>query len=669
MKSNKLFILLLLLVAISGCGGGGGGGGSTTTTKTLVSIAVTPANPNIAAGTNQQFSATGTYSDSTTQDLTNSVTWTSSDTGVATIVAGGLATAIAAGSTTITAASGGVLGATSLTVTSTTLVSIAVTPANPSIAMGTTQQFTATGTFSNSSNQNITTSVTWSSTASSVATVSNTGIATPVAAGTTTITAVSGTISASTTLTVTAATLVSIAVTPANPSVALGTTEQFTATGTFSSSSTQNITASVTWSSTASSVATISNTAGSNGNATPVAAGTTTITALSGNISGTTTLTVTAPSAPGANVVPITVNGSQCVTRSFAYVNKPCVSVTICSPGTSTCQTINDILLDTGSYGLRILSQALTVPLTQVASGSGQLAECVDFGDGASEWGLVEMASVILGTEPAVQIPIHVVNYSFGGTPPSNCNSRNSTPDTSPSEAGFNGILGVGLFAQDCGSLCTTSTSPGNYYSCNGTTCTGTTAPMANQVINPVAALPGDNNGVLVQIQSVALGGVPSVNGNLILGIGTQTNNQPATAVTEYPADPTYGQFTTTFNGQTYSDSCFIDSGSNGLFFEAPRSLITQCSSSSSGSGYFCETPTTQFSATNSGYLGSPTGTVNFEIGNATTLFNTSNNVFIELGANSSDFDWGLPFFFGRNVYVGIEGKSSSLGAGPFWAY
>ena len=63
----------------------------------------------------------------------------------------------------------------------------------------------------------------------------------------------------------------------------------------------------------------------------------------------------------------ITVNGSLCSNNS--YINKPCVSVTICTPGTSTCQTINDILLDTGDSGLRIFKQVLSVSLTQVTSG------------------------------------------------------------------------------------------------------------------------------------------------------------------------------------------------------------------------------------------------------------------------------------------------------------
>ncbi|MGO9015778.1 MAG: Ig-like domain-containing protein, partial [Dissulfurispiraceae bacterium] len=174
---------------------------------------------------------------------------------------------------------------------------IAVTPANPGIALKTTEQFTATGTFSDHSTQNITTSVTWSSSAKSVATISNAagsfGLVTPVAAGTATITATSGSISGSTALTVSSATLVSIAVTSISPGIALGTTEQFTATGTFSDNSTQNITTYVTWSSSATSVAAISNAAGSNGQLTSVATGNTTITATSGSISGSATLAVT----------------------------------------------------------------------------------------------------------------------------------------------------------------------------------------------------------------------------------------------------------------------------------------------------------------------------------------------------------------------------------------
>jgi hypothetical protein len=260
-----------------------------TGSASLVSIAVTPANPSIAKGASQQFTATGTYSDSSTQNLTSSVTWSSTNTAAATISSAGLATAAGTGTTTISATSGSISGSTTLTVTAPVLVSIAVTPANPSIIKGGTQQFAATGTYSDNSTQNLTSSATWSSTNTAVATISSAGLATGTGTGSTTISATSGSISGSTNLSVTA-TLVSIAVTPTNPSISQGGTQQFTATGTYSDGGTLNLTSSVTWSSTNTAVATISGT----GLASGVAQGTTTIQATSGSISGSTTLTVSA---------------------------------------------------------------------------------------------------------------------------------------------------------------------------------------------------------------------------------------------------------------------------------------------------------------------------------------------------------------------------------------
>ena len=175
-------------------------------TAILVSISVTPVNSSIAAGSTKQFTAAGTYSDNTTQNLTGSVAWSSSDTSKATVSNAGLATAIASGSTTITAISGGVSGTTTLTITTptsaTTLVSISVTPANPIIAVGSTKQFTATGTYSDNTTQNLTGSVAWSSSDTSTATITNAGLASAFAAGSTTIKASVGSIYGTTSLTV-----------------------------------------------------------------------------------------------------------------------------------------------------------------------------------------------------------------------------------------------------------------------------------------------------------------------------------------------------------------------------------------------------------------------------------------------------------------------------------
>jgi hypothetical protein len=469
-------------------------------------------------------------------------------------------------------------------------------------------------------------------------------------------------------------TLASIAVTPANPGILFGTgtTQQFIATGTYSDNTTKIITTSVTWSSSNTAVATISNTSGSNGLATlQSTAGATTITASSGSITGSTLLTVQADN--NDNRLTVSVNGSLCTN---AYPNKPCVSVTICTPGSNTdCQTINDILLDTGASGLRIFKSVLTVSPTQVTSGSGSLADCIQYADGSADWGPVQTVDVILGNEPAVTVPIQVIDSTFGTTQ-SQIKSLCGTPDASPSSAGFNGLLGVGLFAQDCGSTCVSVTGNGMYYSCSGSTCTATRVSLSSQVQNPVALLPLDNNGVMVQLPAVAPGGATSVDGYLFLGIDTRSNNSSSGFIM-YPADSTYGEFITIFpatGGNTYSSS-FLDTGSNGLFFDAGSvSTLTTCSSGIA-TGWYCPSSTLNLSATTEGYTGSPSGPVSFHIGNASTLFSSSNNVFSELGAPfdsstlSAYFDWGLPFFMGRNVYFGIEEKTSSLGTGPYYAY
>jgi len=166
---------------------------------TLKSIAVTPMSPSIVAGNTQQFTATGTYSDNSTKNITTSVTWKSSNTAFATIgTASGLATGVAAGTTEITATQGSVVSPNDpLTVTAATvtLKSIAVTPASPNLGIGNTLQFTATGKYSDNSTKNITSSVTWASSNTLFATIGiSSGLAAGVAVGTTEITATLGSV-------------------------------------------------------------------------------------------------------------------------------------------------------------------------------------------------------------------------------------------------------------------------------------------------------------------------------------------------------------------------------------------------------------------------------------------------------------------------------------------
>ena len=350
-----------------------------TAASTLQSIAVTPANTTLPTGETEQFTATGTLSNNTTENLTSQVTWASSDTTWATINSAGLATAVSPGPVTISAAFDGKSGSTGLTITSAALRSIAVAPVNPSVAKGLSEQFTATGTYTDNSTQNLTNQVTWASGTTSVATISNTagsqGLASTLAAGTTAITAsLSGVTSPSDTLTVTAPALMSIAVAPVNPSVAKGLTEQFTATGTYTDGSTTNLTTQVTWASGTTSVATISNAAGSQGLATTLAVGTTAITAtLSGITSPSDTLTVTAAALVSIAVAPVNPSVAKGLTEQFTatgtYTDRSTQNLSSQVTWVSGTTSVAMISNTAGSQGLASTLATGTTAITAALNG------------------------------------------------------------------------------------------------------------------------------------------------------------------------------------------------------------------------------------------------------------------------------------------------------------
>ena len=281
---------------------------------------MTPVNPTVAKGLNQQLRATGLFTDGSTQDLTTTAAWSSSTPAVATIDASGLASGVGTGATFIAATVGGVSGQTTLTVGPAALISIEVTPVNASIALGTKQQFNAIGIYSDGSTQDLTASVVWASSLTAVATIDAAGLATSVATGTAVVSATSGAIVGSTNLTVSPAVLVTIAVTPAIPSIALGRSQQFTATGTFTNGSMQDITNTVTWSSSDGAVATISMSPGTSGLATALSVGTSTIAAASSGVSGSTTLTVTPAVIVSIEVSPASVSLAKGTTRQLSAV-------------------------------------------------------------------------------------------------------------------------------------------------------------------------------------------------------------------------------------------------------------------------------------------------------------------------------------------------------------
>src|SRR6266567_323928 len=163
-------------------------------------------------------------------------------------------------------------------------------PRNPSIPLGTLQQFTATGTFSDATTQDISNTVTWSSSNTNVASITVSGLATARNLGATTIVATSGPVSGSVSATVDASDISSLAVAPASPTIAQITSQQFSAVGTFNDGSTHDLTNQVTWTSSDTAVAAIGKT---NGIAKGLTAGTATISAAVGALSASADLTVT----------------------------------------------------------------------------------------------------------------------------------------------------------------------------------------------------------------------------------------------------------------------------------------------------------------------------------------------------------------------------------------
>lgn len=424
--------------------------------------------------------------------------------------------------------------------------------------------------------------------------------------------------------------------------------------------------------------------------------GTFTITATSQQDStkaGTATVAVT---QGVSNSLPIAVDGGPI--PGSIYVNGAFVTLSVCAPGTSTCQTIDHVLVDTGSVGLRLLAQGAAggelnptaFPL-QTDTNGNVIGQCNLFVDGFT-WGSVSLATIQLAGEIASTVP----NATVPGVPiqvigdprvplvPHSCSSQTTGIDESTlAGLGANGVIGLGTFQQDCGQGCVTNTPiPAEYYACTGGntgTCNPTLLGLAQQVTHPVWVLPQDNNGVLVHLPSIPSGGTTTVIGSLIIGIGTQANNGLGSA-TVFNTDAN-AYFITNFNGQTNSCS-YIDSGSNAYFFpSAGNPLLVPCTGNNSG--FYCPASLLNLTASNqsAANTNNSTGSAAFNVGNANTLFtnNSGNNVaFSELGGTNApisgcgtSFDWGLSFFYGRFVFTGIEQQpvTGTSFVGPFWAY
>ena len=382
------------------------------------------------------------------------------------------------------------------------------------------------------------------------------------------------------------------------------------------------------------------------------------------------------PVTPTLNTVALTVDtGPMSATGA---INHAYVTVKVCAPGKTQCANIDHVLLDTGSVGLRLVRSVLTagaVTLSAQMDAQGRaIEECLSL-VGGQTWGPVALADVTLAGEVAAKLPVQIMDDTGAGAPPPATCGANGTLINAVSGFDANGVLGVGVFAQDCGSACVSPAAPlPIYYGCTTAgVCTAENAVLAVQVANPVAMFTADNNGIVVNLPNLQnANGDATVQGELIFGIATQTDNAlPATGLTVLGTDAS-GDFTATYNGGTTPLPALIDSGTDAYAFDDPAIPVCPAATSGIFGGYYCPTvaPQSVFAVNTGVGANNASSRVDFAIADPHTFVATA-AAFTGLagGGGSTRFTWGMPFFYGRKVYVGIEQRVAGTYTGPYFAY
>jgi hypothetical protein len=372
----------------------------------------------------------------------------------------------------------------------------------------------------------------------------------------------------------------------------------------------------------------------------------------------------------GLNTLAVTVDSGPAGVSGRA--NTLYTTVTICAPGSTTeCQTIDHVQVDTGSTGFRVLASVLgsalsaaSLPLTGDGYGN-TLEECLQFADGYS-WGTVRRADLIIGSEVAGGTQIQVIGDAAAAPVPATCvmGPAENTVQT----FGANAVLGVGNFLTDCGDACASGVISGAYYGCAADgSCQPVAVSLHLQLQNPVSLFATDNNGVVIELPGTS-SPAATVKGTMIFGISTQADNALGAAQI-YTVDANYGTFITTYNG-TVLDSSFIDAGSNAYFFT--DGTISTCADQPA---FYCPPASLALQASIQGTNGA-VATIPFFVDNADSDFaaNATAAVVPNLAgpaasSQGNSFDWGLPFFYGRKVYVAFEAGAAAGVVGPWISF
>lgn len=361
--------------------------------------------------------------------------------------------------------------------------------------------------------------------------------------------------------------------------------------------------------------------------------------------------------AAGSNVLPLTVTG-----HNGSY-NRMFVSVTVCAPNTNNCETINNVMVDTGSIGLRIQRKAMAHPeWFNAMAGPNQkpLAECYRFLS-SNAWGKVARADVKLADITAKNIPVQIIDevarQDDAAPRPESCSST-----VKPTA---NGTLGIAAgHSNDCGGLCQLKPENARYYDCENGACSAITEPVTREyrVVQPIAALPQNNNGYILDTGDAPNNGSGSVSGKLILGIDLQDNSLKQKNRVYLGA---HGNVDTEFNGVHYPRSYF-DSGTQDLYFADAPSSLQQCGHA------WCADGETKLNAQITGADGA-TVNVPFRVGNTQQLRASRKGAIPNVARVNTEsthaFVWGMPFFYGKRVYVGIVPLDENADVKPFYAF
>jgi hypothetical protein len=403
----------------------------------------------------------------------------------------------------------------------------------------------------------------------------------------------------------------------------------------------------------------------------------------------------------GPNVMNISINGSTCgnVLNSSSLnltptLNSLCASVTICDTNASNCQKISGLRIDTVHAGLRIFKSAINsstlTALTPVQVSSKNLAILENLSSTDILWGSIYQAKITLGGQTTPNLTtLQIIDNgtlstgsdqsAAGSSLLTTLNSitspaSNFTLITAPNDTyTYNGILGIGPEQYRCinNASCLTDTNNNRYFACETTnhTCTSTTATYAQQLINPIMALSENNNGAIISLPSTAPGGSSSKNGYLILGIDTQSNNT-STGMTAFSCSNYYSELTTSLQGTIFSSSRFQTLNNQNLI---ASNIPASPNSPNYYMPYSVQTLKGSILGTNSHldfqiYIGnSLIIATNYQ--NYATLSVFSEFAMYNNKSTGYDAIYGLPFFLGRNVFIGFENSRSNLGSGKYYAF